>query len=54
MEMLENLSLTTYILMGWGTFVVLSYLIMWYDSKEHHFNIGETIQEIVDSFKQDE
>lgn len=44
--------LLTKILIGWGAFVLITYLVMWYDSKEHH--VLDTFRNIKDSFTQDE
>ena len=40
------------ILIAWGAFVLITYLIMWYDSKEHH--VLDALRNIKDSFTQDE
>jgi len=48
------MSLFVKILLGWLIFDVIVYLLMWYDSKDHHFNIAQTIQNIKESFTQDE
>lgn len=44
----------TKILLFWGIFDLIIYLIMWYDSKEHHFNLAETLSNIKENFTQDE
>lgn len=44
----------TYFLIGWLSFITLVYLYMWYDRKEHHYNIVEKLTEIKETFTQDE
>lgn len=44
----------TYILLGWLGFITVVYLYMWFDSKEHHFNIVEKLTSIKETFTEDE
>ena len=41
-------------LLIWLAFDLLVYLIMWYDTREHHFHIKETFDSIKNSFTADE
>lgn len=43
-----------YALCGWLAFITLVYLYMWYDSKEHNYNIVSTLTNIKETFMQDE
>lgn len=44
----------TTILIIWLIFDILVYLLMWYDRKEHNYDIKGKIQGIKDSFEKDE
>lgn len=44
----------TYFLIGWFAFISIIYLYMWYDSKEHHYNIVEKLTKIKETFVEDE
>lgn len=42
------------IFLSWITFDVLVYLLMWYDRKDHHYNFKSKIQDLKDSFEQED
>lgn len=42
------------LLLIWLAFVLLVYLLMWYESKPHHYHFRENWNSLKDSFQQDE